>query len=157
MGRRKKIPVESETDRAMLGNRYKCAYCGKAFHIPWHNVEEWGWAVGSRACCSYTCMRALDRLLDEIELEKKRSSRSFRMYEDWAAGMSCLELQEKYQEQYGNIYTRLLLLEARHPRITWRIRQEKGAVKRAADDTGRCGGGAEETSRRSGDGGSGEP
>lgn len=137
MGRRKLMVDPDES--ALLGSRYLCEYCKKEFYIPWR-CTSWAWTMDGRKCCSYTCMRNMERIRDELEAEKKRDSKIFRMYEDWAQGMTGAELSAKYGIDKKNLYTRLNLLEATHPRICHMIRQENGGVQRANDTAGSGGG-----------------
>ena len=37
-----------------------CRACGEEFDIPMY-VIEWGWRYGAEYCCSYHCMKALER------------------------------------------------------------------------------------------------
>ena len=38
--------------------RAKCPVCGKEFY---KRCEDWGWMYGGKACCTYSCMRKLER------------------------------------------------------------------------------------------------
>ena len=137
MGRRKLMVDPDES--ALLGSRYRCENCRKEFYIPWR-CTGWAWAMDGRKCCSYGCMRALERIREELEQTKKLDSKVFRMYEDWARGMTGMELAAKYGGNANSISTRLNLLEATHPKICHRIRQETGGRRRANDTAGGSGG-----------------
>lgn len=36
----------------------KCKNCKKPFERP---AKEWGWKVGDKLCCTYRCMRELEK------------------------------------------------------------------------------------------------
>lgn len=38
----------------------QCASCKKRFEIP-NTFNSWGWNIGEKLFCSYTCMRAYER------------------------------------------------------------------------------------------------
>lgn len=38
--------------------RFKCARCGKEVY---KHGEDWGWRYHGENCCSYTCMRAMEK------------------------------------------------------------------------------------------------
>lgn len=137
MGRRKLMVDPDES--ALLGSKYKCEYCRKTFYVPWR-CTSWGWKMNGRMCCSYTCMRALERIRDEVDTEKKLADKTFQMYADWTVGMSWDEMERKWGETRKNIYSRLELLEAAHPKVCYRIRQENGGMARVTDTAGSSGG-----------------
>lgn len=58
---------------AQLGQlMFCCEVCGKETY---KHYEDWGWKVGSRLCCSYTCMRKLERQMEENQVKRRTQSR----------------------------------------------------------------------------------
>lgn len=45
--------VRTECSRTM-----KCRWCGKKFERP---TDEWGWKLGDKHYCTYTCMRNAEK------------------------------------------------------------------------------------------------
>ncbi len=116
----------------VYGTRWTCACCGREFKTPGDRLWQWGYAVGERACCSYRCMRDLDRQLRDQRMQRTGRSMAARMYEDWFRGMNFDELSDKWHRKPKDIITRMTAMEDMHPDVTEWIREKVQKERRGA-------------------------
>ena len=53
----------------LRGTTHKCPLCEKMFYIPIF-CQKWTYRKGSKLFCSYSCMRAYERKLEEAKKAK---------------------------------------------------------------------------------------
>ncbi len=59
-----------ESSCGIRGTTHKCPFCEKTFYIPIF-CQKWTYRKGTKLFCSYNCMRAYERQLEEIKKAKK--------------------------------------------------------------------------------------